>query len=249
MVLYFSGTGNSKYVAKRIADALGDTLLSMNERIKMGNTSAVACGERLVIVAPTYAWRIPRIVRDWLLKTDLPDARQAWFVMTCGSEIGNAAKFNRKLCQAKGLAYRGTAQIIMPENYIAMFNAPQADEARKIVANAEPSIEHAIAAIRAERHFASPRSNLYDRFMSSAVNPIFYPLFVKSNAFTTSSKCAGCGQCVSLCPMNNIALKDGKPSWGKDCTHCMACICYCPAEAIEYGKKSLGKPKYHFEAL
>ena len=71
MVLYFSGTGNSKYVARRIADALGDTLLSMNERIKMGNTSAVACGERLVIVAPTYAWRIPRIVRDWLLKTDL----------------------------------------------------------------------------------------------------------------------------------------------------------------------------------
>ena len=131
MVLYFSGTGNSKYVAKRIADALGDTLLSMNERIKMGNTSAVACGERLVIVTPTYAWRIPRIVRDWLLKTDLLDARQAWFVMTCGSEIGNAAKFNRELCQAKGLAYRGTAQIIMPENYIAMFNAPQADEARQ----------------------------------------------------------------------------------------------------------------------
>ena len=65
MVLYFSGTGNSKYVAKRIADALGDTLLSMNERIKAGDASAVGCGERLVIVTPTYAWRIPRIVRDW----------------------------------------------------------------------------------------------------------------------------------------------------------------------------------------
>ena len=35
----------------------------------------------------------------------------------------------------------------------------------------------------------------------------------------------------------------------ENCTHCMACICYCPAEAIEYGKKSLGKPRYHFEAL
>ena len=249
MVLYFSGTGNSKYVAKRIADALGDTLLSMNERIKAGDASAVGCGERLVIVTPTYAWRIPRIVRDWLLKTDLPGAKRAWFVMTCGSEIGNAAGFNHELCQAKGLAYKGTAQIIMPENYIAMFNAPQADEARAIVAKAEPDIKRAIAAIAADQAVAPPRRSLIDRFMSGAVNPLFYPLFVKSSAFTANSKCIGCGQCVSLCPMNNIALKNGKPSWGKDCTHCMACICYCPTEAIEYGKKSLGKPKYHFEAL
>ena len=249
MVLYFSGTGNSKYVAKRIADALGDTLLSMNERIKAGDASAVGCGERLVIVTPTYAWRIPRIVRDWLLKTDFPGAKRAWFVMTCGSEIGNAAGFNHELCQAKGLAYEGTVQIIMPENYIAMFNAPQADEARAIVAKAEPDIKRAIAAIAADQAVAPPRRSLIDRFMSSAVNPLFYPLFVKSSAFTVSSKCVGCGQCVSLCPMNNIALKNGKPSWGKDCTHCMACICYCPTEAIEYGKKSLGKPKYHFEAL
>ena len=51
------------------------------------------------------------------------------------------------------------------------------------------------------------------------------------------------------CPLNNIRLENGKPVWGKNCTHCMACICYCPKEAIEYGKKSKGKPRYHFEAL
>lgn len=31
MILYFSGTGNSKYVAKRIADALGDALVNLND--------------------------------------------------------------------------------------------------------------------------------------------------------------------------------------------------------------------------
>ena len=54
MILYFSGTGNSKYAAQRIADGLGDTLCSMNERIKAGDTSPVETGSRLVIVTPTY---------------------------------------------------------------------------------------------------------------------------------------------------------------------------------------------------
>ena len=249
MILYFSGTGNSKFVAKHIADALGDETVNLNDRIKSGGTSPVETGERVIIVTPTYAWRIPRVVRDWLLKTELHGAKRAWFVMTCGGEIGNADKYNRELCAEKSLACMGTAQIVMPENYIAMFSAPQADEARKIVAKAEPNIDCVIAVIRAGECFATTRNNLYDRFMSGPVNPIFYKCFVKADAFTVSDACIGCGQCAKRCPMNNVTLKDGKPVWGKNCTHCMACICYCPVSAIEYGKKSVGQPRYHFEAL
>ena len=97
MVLYFTGTGNSRYIAQRIAEALGDELLSMNDRIKAGDTSPVTSDERLIIVTPTYAWRIPRIVRDHLAETDCSCGAQAWFVMTCGSEIGSAAKYNHAL--------------------------------------------------------------------------------------------------------------------------------------------------------
>lgn len=249
MVLYFTGTGNSRHIAERITHALNDTLISLNDRIKSGDITPLAVNGRLVLVMPTYAWRIPRIVRDHLLRTELRGARETWFVMDCGSEIGNAAKYNRALCREKGLVYMGTAQIVMPENYIAMFSAPQADEARQIVAQAKPDIDRAIAAIQAGECFAPTRNNLYDRFMSGPVNPIFYKFFVKANAFTASGACIGCGQCAKRCPMNNVTLKDGKPVWGKACTHCMACICYCPVSAIEYGKKSVGQPRYHFEAL
>ena len=249
MILYFSGTGNSGYAARRIADGLGEPLLCLNDRIKAGDTAPVETGERLVIVTPTYAWRIPRIVEDWLLHTELTGAKRAWFVMTCGSEIGDADRYNRRLCQAKGLTCMGTAQIVMPENFIAMFNAPTVEEARRIVAKAEPFIDRAIAAIRAGHMFSPPRKKLYDRIASSAVNPVFYLLFVKANPFTASDVCIGCGKCEKLCPLNNITLQNARPVWGSNCTQCMACICYCPTRAIEYGKKSVGKPRYHFEEL
>ena len=138
MVLYYSGTGNSKYIAKCIASALETDCLNLNERIKTGDTSSVQTEENVILVTPTYAWRIPHIVSGWLGKAELVGAKRIWFVMDCGSEIGNAAKYNRQLAAQKHLRYMGTAQITMPENYIAMFNAPQAEQARRIVEQAEP---------------------------------------------------------------------------------------------------------------
>lgn len=104
MILYFSGTGNSKYVAQRMAEALNQSLLSINDRIRSHNTSPVETDERLVIVTPTYAWRIPRLVRDWLLETEFPGAAQVWFIMTCGSEIGHASRISTVLSPPSGRA-------------------------------------------------------------------------------------------------------------------------------------------------
>ena len=249
MVLYFTGTGNSRHIAERIAHALNDTLISLNDRIKSGDITPLAVNGRLVLVMPTYAWRIPRIVRDHLLRTEMRGARETWFVMDCGSEIGNAAKYNRQLAAQKHLHYMGTTQIIMPENYIAMFNAPRKEQARSIVEQAEPALQRVLAQLKAGQEFPPPRETLYDCLMSGPVNPVFYRFFVKADAFRVTDACIGCGKCVKLCPLNNIHLENGKPVWGKNCTHCMACICYCPKEAIEYGEKSKGKPRYHFEAL
>ena len=200
MILYYTGTGNSAYTAKRIAGAVGVEALDLFERLRDNDTSPLESQKPWVIVTPTYAWRIPRIVRDHLLRTELRGARETWFVMDCGSEIGNAAKYNRALCREKGLVYMGTAQIVMPENFIAMFNAPTVEEARRIVAKAEPFIDRAIAAIRAGHMFSPPRKKLYDRIASSALNTVFYPLFVKANSFTASDVCIGCGKCEPRCP-------------------------------------------------
>ena len=174
MVLYFTGTGNSRYLARRIAEGLEMPLYDLNACIKAGDTAPVQTGRDVVLVTPTYAWRIPRVVSEWLGKTALTGAERIWFVMDCGSEIGNAAGYNRQLAVQKQLKYMGTAQIIMPENYIAMFNAPQKEQAKSIVEQAEPELQKVLTQLRAGQQFPPPRENLYDRFMSGPVNPVFY---------------------------------------------------------------------------
>ena len=116
MVICFSGIGNSKYIADRIAASLQEKLLCMNERIKSGNTGSVKTGENLIVVVPTYAWRIPRVVSDWIGQTEFVGAKNVWYVMSCGSGIGGADIYNRKLSEKKGIKHMGTAQIIMPES-------------------------------------------------------------------------------------------------------------------------------------
>ena len=141
MILCYSGTGNSRYIAQRIADELQDNIIDLNKKIKTNNYSSIETGDDVILVVPTYAWRIPKIVSNWLYKTKFIGAKRIWFVMNCGSEIGNATKYNLMLANDKHLDYMGTKQILMPENYIAMFNAPQLEEAKEIVEKAEINIK------------------------------------------------------------------------------------------------------------
>jgi ferredoxin len=248
LILYFTGTGNSRYVAEKVAEKLDCKRINLNTEIKNNGTPSVDT-EGVVLIAPTYAWRIPRIVQEWIKKTDFSQAKKVWFVLTCGSEIGNASLYNQRLCRSLGCAYMGTAQIIMPENYIAMFDAPDKNTARDIIKKAEPVIQRAAQAIAAGEKLPAEKDSLYYRLLSSVVNPLFYTFSVKAKAFTVDDRCIGCGKCAEKCPLKNIHLVDRKPVWGKSCTHCMACICYCPVEAVEYGQKSKGKPRYHLEGL
>lgn len=191
MILFFTGTGNSRYIARRIADSLGDELLDMNKRIKAWDTSEINTEARLVFVVPTYGWRIPRIVEKWIDETRFSGAFKVWFVMDCGGEIGDADKYIRRLCSRKSFDYMGVKQIVMPENYVAMFGVPNAEQAARIIEKAQPDITDASETIKAEKKFAQPRRNAYDKLMSDIVNPVFYKFFVKADAFTAMTSASG----------------------------------------------------------
>ena len=132
----------------------------------------------------------------------------------------------------------------MPENYIALFATPSPEEASRTIAQAEPAIEEAICHIERGTPFPRPKISVLDVLCSGPVNSLFYPLFVHAKKFRVTDACISCGKCASVCPLGNIDLENGRPVWKNNCTHCMACICRCPKEAIEYGRHSEGLPRY-----
>ena len=244
MILYFSGTGNSAYAAKRIAKETGDAAVDLFEKIRDHDVSDMYSEGPWVIVVPTYGWRIPRIVQKWIEDTDFKGSDKMYFVMTCGGSIGNAGKYLEKLCGKKKLAYEGCMGITMPENYLAMFTTPDEEEALRIIDRAESVIGRAALHIKHGQRFPKQEITFKDKLSSGIVNDVYYPLFVRAKKFYTTDRCISCGKCVSFCPLANVRLENGRPVWGDHCTHCMACICRCPKEAIEYGKHSRGLPRY-----
>ena len=107
MIVYYSGTGNSAHCARSLAGALGDECVSAFEYIKNGVAAELSSERPYVFVSPTYGWQLPRIFAGFIRSARLNGSREAYFVMTCGSEIGNAGKGLRALCAEKGLDYRG----------------------------------------------------------------------------------------------------------------------------------------------
>ena len=99
MILYFSGTGNSEYAAKRIGKEIHDEAVSLFEKIRSHDFSEMSSDNPWVVVVPNYARRIPRIVQEWLMSTRLIGNKKIYFVITCGGSAGNPGKYLKKLFQ------------------------------------------------------------------------------------------------------------------------------------------------------
>ncbi len=243
MILYFSGTGNSEYVAKRIGQKTGDEVVNLFERLRKSDHSPMESEKPWVIVCPTYAWQIPHILRDWLLETPLSGNSMIYFVLTCGNSIAGAGIYAKALAGKKGMTYRGTAPVVMPENYTVLFKTPDQEEALYIIDRAEEKIDRIAELIEKEAYLEELGGG---RLQSMIMNWGLYKFMISDKQFYVEDSCTSCGQCVRNCPTENIYLDEEKrrPVWGGDCIHCMACINRCPFRAIEYGKSTKMKERY-----
>ena len=246
MVFYFSGTGNSQFVALEIAKITADEeVVAINQYLKSGKEAAFAAKGPLVFVSPTYCWRLPRVVEAWIMGAGFEGSKDAYFVLTCGGSCGNAAGYAKKLCDNKGLRFRGLAPVLMPENYLALFPTPDEGQCRQIIENAKPRIAGLAQRIASGKPFDEAPASLGAKLQSGPLNPLFYALFVHDKGFTVGEQCVSCGKCALRCPLNNIRLAEGRPVWGGNCTHCMACIGGCPTKTIEYKANSQNRHRHY----
>ena len=249
MVLYFSGTGNTEFAAQRIAEGIGDECVNLLDRIKRGDHSVLHSDKPFIICAPVYVCEMPRFLRAYLKKQTFTGSNEVYFILTSGGYGGVAGKLAKKLMKKKKMIWRGHADVTMPRNYIVSGHYPMLEEdaVKARIESACRQLDTIIADLKAGLDLTARKTSVFEHWVTVPLNPVWSKFMYKTKGFHTTDACIGCGKCVKLCPLSNISLKDKKPVWEKNCSHCMACIGNCPTVAIEYGKITQEKDKYNFK--
>lgn len=244
MILYFSGTENSEYIANNLRKILVDDAIDLFHFIKNGEKQVFTSKKPFVLVCPTYSWRVPRFLSEYLQKCEFKGTRDIYVVMNYGDSFGNAIKYIKANTKKLGLNFKGLYGIKMPENYLMLFELDSNETNRKIVEAAKAEILKAGEYIKSGKEIPEKSVNLIGKIESGLVNSFFFKFITKDKKFYYTDKCIKCGFCAQVCVLNNISYKDGHPVWNGNCTHCCACISKCPVGAIEYGKKTVNKERY-----
>lgn len=249
MIFYFSGTGNSYAAAKALADGLGEPLHDL-AAAQRGQEYAYTLqkGEKLGFVFPIYAWAPPKAVTDFVKKlhfsyTDIP---YTFAVCTCGSSAGNAMELFEIALEEGGLTLDSGFSVIMPDNYVVLFDTEKEAAVRQKLADAEKTLRNIERAIRlGKREFFRVHRGKFAELTTGIVHPFFRKGGTRTKPFFATQGCTGCGLCASICTSGCIQMAGNRPIWMEDhCNMCLACLHRCPAAAIQYGKSTAKRGRY-----
>ena len=102
MIFYFSGTGNTKWAASKLAAATREDLISIAPYMRADDSShnlaepfILKENERLGFVFPVHGWRVPKLVREFICKMKI--LREPIQREPSDASVGNKAKADDSL--------------------------------------------------------------------------------------------------------------------------------------------------------
>ena len=275
MIFYFSGTGNTKWAASKLASATHEDLISIAPYMRADDSSHTLAepfilkeNERLGFVFPVHGWRVPKLVREFIGKMKVqraePDTAGSlpftYCVCTAGDSIGlTIENLNQTISQNPSLQALGITKVsssyslIMPESYVGL---PFMD--------VDPKEKEIWKKSKSAQELAVICEEIFDRkesvsrlvkgpipwFFTKVVGGFFENVLITDKRFhVEKDKCVKCGICANVCPVGDIKGGHGEyPEWlhHKDCLTCFTCYHHCPHHAIEFGKQTQKKGQYYF---
>lgn len=243
MIFYFSGTGNSEWIAKFLAKKTNDEAIDVvkykAKRIKISPDT-----EKIGLVYPVYAFNTPIIVREFAQRLVIPNGLFVYAIANCASESGNSLHSLKKI-----YPYNSAYCIAMPNNYILGCGVDTPNEAKKKVLDARFELIRIAKDINDKKELIEDKySNILQRIIAPLSESIMKLLYNGAENFKANRECIACKICVNNCPMDVIKMVNNKPVWNPKatCILCLKCISYCPVNAIDYGDKTVGKARYRF---
>jgi ferredoxin len=240
-IYWFSGTGNSLFAARVLAEELEDSTLVPMAKHGPSTEPIGGDGHRIGFVFPSYYGNLPRLVRSFVESLNMLPDSDLFCVVTMGAFGRGSIKALEELLADKGQKLRFGFGVMMPPNYIlsydpALFGARSGRRIERKLTKAKRRILSAVGDIAAGT--GKVKSS------SLTTKTLYTDVALLDAGFAVTEKCVACGSCERMCPVGNIRLVKGKPEWQHHCERCIACISWCPTAAIEYGEVTQSRTRY-----